>query len=82
MKYFLSFIEEGIFNPKYFAYAGGRIEVYIPTEEYAIEEIRFLTKRNKEWNDFRDQYDFKDINKLTYSLVKRLVKKKYHVKTD
>lgn len=76
--YFLSFVEEGIFNPKYEDWAGGRIEVYIDTEHHNIEEIRFFCKRNKAWNNFRDEYDFKDVTKDELDDVRKLVKKKYY----
>lgn len=78
MKYFISFIEEGIFNPKYFDYAGGRMEVYLETEQYNIDEIRFFTKRNKSWNDFRDKYDFKDVSKALLSKITKEIQTKYY----
>ena len=77
-KYFLSFIEEGIFNPKYENWAGGRIEVFIDTEQYNIEEIRFFCKRSKEWENFRGEYDFKDVTEDELNDVRKLVKKKYY----
>ena len=77
-KYFLSFIEEGIFNPKYFEYAGGRIEVFVDTEQYNIEEIRFFCKRTKEWDNFRGEYDFKDVTEDELNDVRKLVKKRYY----
>ena len=42
--FFISFVEEMIQNPDFFAYVGGRIEVYDDKSEFNIEEIRFLTK--------------------------------------
>ena len=60
--YFLSFIEEGILNSDYAGYIGGRIEVYeMGADKYAIEEIRFLTKNQKEYQKLRDRYDFEDV---------------------
>ena len=48
--YFISFTEEGIFNPDYLNYIGGRIEIYVEEEQYAINEIRFLTKKLDEFH--------------------------------
>lgn len=76
--YFLSFVEEGIFDLKYQDWAGGRIEVFIETEQYNIEEIRFFCKKTKEWENFRGEYDFKDVTKNELDDVKKLVKKKYY----
>ena len=82
MKYFVSFVEEGIFDPKYEDYAGGRVEIYSPKEQYAIEEIRFFTIRNKEWNDYRDRWDFKDVTVKQLSELKKTIKKKYYIIND
>ena len=73
--FFLSFIEEGILNSDYFGYVGGRIEVYEigpDADEYAIEEIRFLTKKQKEYHRLRGRYDFEDV---TAKGLERLRKK-------
>ncbi|MCX6825748.1 MAG: hypothetical protein NTV06_00570 [candidate division Zixibacteria bacterium] len=60
--YFLSFVEECVMDPAYFDYVGGRIEVYeIGSEEYAIEEIRFFTKKLKAFGNLRDKYDFEEV---------------------
>ena len=60
--YFLSFVEEAVMNPAYFEYVGGRIEVYeIGSEKYAIEEIRFFTKKLSAYHKLRDRYDFEDV---------------------
>ena len=61
--YFLSFIEECIMDPSWSAYVGGRIEVYETgpgANQYAIEEIRFLTKKQKEYHRLREKWDFED----------------------
>jgi hypothetical protein len=60
--FFLSFVEEGVMNPAYAGYVGGRVEVYDNgTDEYAIGEIRFLTKKLKEYDRLRGRYDFEDV---------------------
>ena len=76
-KYFVSFIEEGIFNPKYEGWVGGRVEVYSPEEPYAIEEIRFFTKRSEEWYNYRERWDFKDITKKQLTELRRTIEEKY-----
>jgi hypothetical protein len=60
--YFLSFIEEGILNRDFWGYVGGRIEVYeVGLDDYAIEEIRFLTKKLSAYHKLRGRYDFEDV---------------------
>lgn len=60
--FFLSFVEECVMDPAYFDYIGGRIEVYeIGSEKYALEEIRFFTKKQKQYHRLRDRYDFEDV---------------------
>ncbi|MCJ7828617.1 MAG: hypothetical protein MUP81_02620 [Dehalococcoidia bacterium] len=62
--YFLSFVEECIMDPSWAAYVGGRIAVYeVGSDKYAIEEIRFLTKKQKEYRRLRRRYDFEDVTK-------------------
>ncbi len=75
--YFLSFVEEGIFNPDYFDYAGGRIEVYDDKHEYDIDEIRFLTPR-KDFYPFREKYDFTYVSKKELEALEKIVKEKYY----
>jgi hypothetical protein len=60
--FFLSFVEECVMDPAYSdEFIGGRIEVYeIGSEKYAIEEIRFLTKNQKEYHRLREKWDFED----------------------
>jgi len=77
-KYFLNFIEEVIFNPKYSGYVAGRIEIWDDKHAYSIEEIRFFAKKSKEWEKFRDKWDFKDVNNLQIKRIKNIVKEKYH----
>lgn len=71
--FFLSFVEECILDPSWAAYVGGRVEVYeVGLDKYAIEEIRFLTKKQKEYHRLRDRYDFEDV---TAKELERLRKK-------
>ena len=61
--FFLSFIEEGILNRDYFGYVAGRIEVYETgpgANQYAIEESRFFTKKQKAYHRLRKKWDFED----------------------
>ena len=77
MKYFLSFIEEGIFDPKYEDYVGGRIEIWTDNP-WADDEFRFLTKRTEGWGEFRNKWDFKDVSRKQLEEVKKTVKEKFH----
>ena len=77
-EYFISFIEEGIFNPKYEDYAAGRIEVYQEGEQWAVEEIRFFTKRSKKWLDFREKWDFKDITGVKLAEIRKIVSENFY----
>lgn len=72
-KYYLSFIEEGIMNPEYEGFVGGRLEVY-DGGPYAAEEIRFLTNNLSGFYRFRDEYDMKEVNKATLEKVRREIK--------
>jgi len=66
-RYFFSVIEEGIQNPKFAGYKGGRIEVYDRKSKsgYACYEARFLIPQ--EFIDiFRDTWDFKESDKMPY----------------
>ena len=78
MKYFLSFVEEGIFNPKYQGYVGGRIEVYTEESQWAVDEIRFLTNKVAAFYALRDKYDFKEVGKKKLTEIEKIVKKKFH----
>ncbi len=79
MKYFVTFTEEGIFAPEYQDYAGGRIEVYSPKEQWAIEEIRFFCKRDKFW-PWREEWDFKDVTKKQLDALREEAEKEYNEK--
>lgn len=78
-KYFLSFVEEAVMNPDYAGYVAGRIEVYPDdaVNEYATEEVRFLTKDVEAFYAFRDKYDFEDVDKATLDLIRKTATEKF-----
>lgn len=51
-KYFISFVEEFIFNKRYKNYVAGRVEVYDSKGPYDIDEFRFLLKEEKNFIAF------------------------------
>jgi len=60
--YFLSFVEECVMDPAYAGHVGGRVEVYeVGSDQYAIEEIRFFTKKLSAYHKLRARYDFEDV---------------------
>jgi len=74
-KYFISFVEEAIQDPKYAGYVGGRVEVTPDGEHYAQEEIRFFTNHLSEYYRLRDAVDFtemtsKKLDKLRNEIIK------------
>jgi hypothetical protein len=77
--FFLSFIEEGFVGvmDKIF----GRVEVYIHTEEYDIEELRFVftasPDREKAYRVFREKWDFEYVSKKDLIEVKKIIKSKF-----
>jgi hypothetical protein len=78
MKIYLAFTEEAVLNPKLAGYIGGRIEVYYPHEEYAREEIRFLTRKTRAFERFRFWYDSKEITWLGLHLVEWIVRRWFY----
>jgi len=66
-RYFFSVIEEGIMNPKYKDYRGGRIEVYDRKDKtgYAIYEARFFIP-SEFINSFRETWDFKESDGMPF----------------
>ncbi len=66
-RYFLSVIEEGIQNPKYQMFRGGRIEVYDSKSKsgYAVYEARWLVPLEVA-DAFRALWDFKEFDYLPY----------------
>lgn len=80
-KYFLNFTEEGIFDPDYFDCAAGRIAVWTDGP-YADEEIRFFTKRNKKWNDFRKKWDFKEVTETELVEIIQKVTDEFYISIE
>ncbi len=74
--YFLSFIGEAVLNPLFSGFSGGRVEVSDDDHEYAIEEIRWFT-RKPDFAAFRERYDFKNVSGRTLERVRATVNKKY-----
>lgn len=77
-KYHLSFVEEGIFNEAYQGWTGGRVEVFIESEVYNIEEIRFFTLQNKDWIDFREKYEGENVDEHTLNNLRATIKERFH----
>jgi|YelNatPaOPRAMG01_1025707.scaffolds.fasta_scaffold09160_15 hypothetical protein len=77
-KYFISFVEEFIFNKRYKNYVAGRVEVYDSKGPYDIDEFRFFTKRREKFYRFRDKWDFKHVSKKQLSAIKGVVKRYFN----
>lgn len=78
---YISFVEECIMNPKYLEYAAGRIEVYNESDEYACDEIRFFTKRRKEFMEFREKWDMRYISPEQLVEIEKTVKEQFYEKS-
>lgn len=74
MKYFLSFIEQGVLNPKYKDYISARVEVFKDDKE--VDELGILTKKMEEYHGFRDLWDFQEVNQRQYLQIK------YYIETE
>jgi len=81
-KYHLSFVEEGILNEAYQGWTGGRVEVFIDSEVYNIEEMRFLTLCDKNWIDFREEYDGENVDEQTLNIIRDTVRKKFYISAN
>ena len=70
-KYFLSFVEEGIFNPEYADCVGGRLEITDCDDQsgYAETEVRFFTRKVDSFRAFREKWDMKDVGKARMEQV-------------
>ena len=85
-RYFVSFVEECIFNLDYAGYIGGRIEVFDKQDKYnkflgyATMELRFFTNMD-EFYKFRDKYDFKELTDKQFEKMRNIVETKYLKKT-
>jgi hypothetical protein len=60
--FWVSFIEEGIQNPRYKNYVGGRVEIWTHWSAYDINEYRFLTKDTEGYYRLREKYDFETLS--------------------
>ena len=78
--YFLSFTEEIWQNPDYFDYTIGRVEIWTQWSWYDVSEWRVLTKDKKEFQEFLDKYEFKDITYWRLKKLKKIVEDKFHDK--
>lgn len=74
---FISFIEEAILNENYTGYVGGRIEVSYPADKYPRDEIRFFTNKIKEFYNFREEWDMKEVSSKELKFIKDKVKKEF-----
>ena len=78
MLYHLSFVEEAVMNPDYEGYIGGRVEIHDNESEYAIEEIRFFTKKTYEFRKFRDVWDFEYVNEAMLNRLRCKIEGEYN----
>jgi hypothetical protein len=76
--YFLSFVEEGIFDPKYKDFIGGRAELFTQWSEYDINEYRFFTKKRKEFYKFRERWDLKNLTYFQIRKLKKIIEEEYN----
>jgi len=74
-KYFLNFVEE--FWKGQIVKTMGRVEVYTKSRKYAIEEMRWGTNRVEEFLDFREKWDFKEVNKKTLDKIRERLKNEF-----
>ena len=80
--YFLSFIEEGYVGVNDVVF--GRVEIYtnLKPEDYAIDELRFVfaetDKNRKEFYEFREKWDFKDVTEKEFEAIKLELKKRFN----
>ena len=61
--YFLNFIEEGIQNPDFAGCVGGRVEVSREGVLWPFMELRFLTRQTEKFEEFRAEWDFKNVTR-------------------
>lgn len=77
MSYTITFTEEVVRNPIYEGCIAGRIEVYDDESRYNIGEMRVLTKKVKEFENWIEKYEEKKISDNELDKVYSIVKKKY-----
>lgn len=75
MKYFLSFVEEAVMNPRYEGYVGGRMEIYdAKNGPYALREVRFFTRDRDAFCAFRNKWDFKIVTERRLAQIEADIK--------
>lgn len=76
MKYFLSFIEEAVMNPRYEGYTAGRLEIYDDANggPYALREVRFFTRDQDGFSRFRNKWDFKTVSEKRLAGIEAEIK--------
>ncbi len=80
--YFISFVEEAVLNPDYKGYVGGRMEVWTQWSSYDIDEFRFLTKNLREFDEFREKWDFKDVSWWQLQRIKKHLRDNFYKLTN
>mgnify|MGYP000870000705 FL=1 len=81
-KYFISFVEEFIFNPKYQDYIAGRVEIYLRKSQYDIDELRFFTKKIKKFHRFRDKWDLEEVSEKQLEKIRKIIEKEFNEVKD
>lgn len=76
-KYFISFVEEFIFNPKYQDHIAGRVEIYLRKSQYDIDELRFFTKKIKKFNRFRNKWDLEEVSEKQLKKIRKIIAKEF-----
>lgn len=80
--YYFSIVGEVIFNKKYYNdHIAGRLEIYdiFSNSPYAEYEIRYFTDKIKEFSEFSNKYDFKQISKRKLNKLTKEVNEKYNI---
>lgn len=75
---FISFVEEAVLNENYYGYIGGRIEVSYPRDHFPSEEIRFFTKNTEQFYEFRDLWDFREVDQSTLNKIKIFIQDNFN----
>ena len=78
-EYYLSFVGEGIMNPKYEGYIAGRIEVCRPEDVYSCSEIRFFTNKLEEFNLIEEEYEFKEVTKEELAEFREMINTQFNI---
>ena len=58
-------------NPIYEEWTEGRIDIRTPGDSYANDEVRYCTKKTKEWSDFQEKYSGKWITAEELEIFKK-----------